>query len=195
MKSVGTSSAAPEVVPALEHLALTGRSADSVILAFDENGEPYRLDYRLAWDEGWRLQRASLQVLSAVERRRLDLVSDTRGRWLDGEGRAIDALDGCLDIDIWPTPFTNSFPIRREPMAIGARRLFRMAWVVAPALTVQPLAQAYTRLAANRYRYENLDGSGFTADLLVDDEGLVIDYPGLFRRIDRVAGFSGLARE
>jgi hypothetical protein len=32
------------------------------------------------------------------------------------------------------------------------------------------------------YRFLNLDG-GFTADLQVDPDGLVLDYPGLFRRV------------
>ena len=162
---------------------LSGRTADSVIVAFDEDGEPFRLSYRLEWDEGWRLRSASLQVIANGGKRALVLLSDTRGRWHDGEGEAIEALDGCLDLDIWPTPFTNSFPIRREPMEIGARRLFRSAWVVAPGLSVQPLEQAYTRLTESRYRYESLDGSGFSAELFVDDEGLVLDYPGLFRRV------------
>lgn len=167
----------------LEHLVLDPRRADSVIVAFDEQGDPFRLGYRLEWDEGWYLRQAALEVWAATGRRSLVLRSDARGHWSDGEGRPIDALDGCLDIDIWPTPFTNSFPIRREPMGIGTRRQFRMAWVAAPSLTVQPMGQAYTRLADDRYRYESLDGSGFQAEIEVDDDGLVVDYPGLFRRV------------
>jgi hypothetical protein len=89
----------------------------------------------------------------------------------------------CLDIDIWPTPFTNSFPIRREPMAVGERRQFRMAWIFAPDLTVHPQSQAYTRLADRLYLFENLDGSGFRAELAVDEDGIVLDYPELFRRV------------
>ena len=92
-------------------------------------------------------------------------------------------LDGCLDVDIWPTPFTNTFPIRRGAMTVGERRQLRMAWIYAPDLTVQPQSQAYTRLADRLYLFENLDGSGFQAELPVDDEGVVIDYPDLFRRV------------
>ena len=46
--------------------------------------------------------------------------------------------------------------------------------------------QRYTRLEQNSgdtlYKYESLDG-GFTANLPVDADGLVLDYPGLFRRV------------
>ena len=88
-----------------------------------------------------------------------------------------------MDIDIWPTPFTNTFPMRRELMAIGERRQFLMAWVFAPDLTVHPQPQAYTRIAERLYLFENLDGSGFKAELPVDEDDIVVDYPDLFRRV------------
>jgi hypothetical protein len=50
-------------------------------------------------------------------------------------------------------------------------------------LTVKPQAQAYTRVRDRLYLFENLDGSGFTAELPVDKDGLVLDYPELFRRV------------
>ena len=166
----------------LEHLLLTDRSADSVVLAFDEEHGPFRLSYRLGWDASWQLHEAEL--ISAVERstRSLNLRTDGDGRWRDASGALITELDGCLDIDIWPTPFTNSFPIRRAPLAIAERREFLMAWIVAPELSVRAQPQAYTRVADRRYLFESLDGSGFRAELEVDEDGIVLDYPDFFRR-------------
>ncbi|MEP0754917.1 putative glycolipid-binding domain-containing protein [Trichocoleus sp. Lan] len=157
--------------------------ADSVVLAFDEEHSPFRLTYRLTWDESWRLRESHLVATTGHSTKSLSLRTDGRGHWRNGDGRTIDELDGCVDVDIWPTPFTNSFPIRREPMAIGERRQFRMAWIFAPDLTVQPQPQAYTRLAERLYLFENLDGSGFTAQLPVDENGIVLDYPDLFSRV------------
>ncbi len=167
----------------LEHLLLHEREADSVILAFDEEHGPFRLTYRLRWDESWRIREAGLVVVDGRSTRTLDLQTDGEGHWRHADGRAIDDLDGCVDLDIWPTPFTNSFPIRREPMAVGERREFRMAWIDALEMTVHPQPQAYTRLADRLYLFENLDGSGFRAELPVDEEGVVQDYPDLFRRV------------
>jgi len=167
----------------LEHLLLAERVADSVVLAVDEEHGPFRLTYRLTWDESWRLRDAELVVATERFIRSLGLRTDGLGHWRRSDGRAIDELNGCVDIDIWPTPFTNTFPIRREPMAVGERRQFRMAWVFAPGLTVHPQAQAYTRLADRLYLFENLDGSGFRAELPVDEDGIVLDYPELFRRV------------
>lgn len=167
----------------LEHLLWAEREADSVVLAFDEAQGPFRLTYRLAWDESWQLRSAELAVATERSRQLLSLQTDGQGHWRHGDGRAMDELDGCMDVDIWPTPFTNSFPIRREPMSVGERRQFRMAWIFAPDLTVQPQPQAYTRLAERLYLFENLDGSGFKAELPVDKDGIVTDYPDFFRRV------------
>lgn len=167
----------------LEHLLLAEGLADSVVLAFDEEHGPFRLTYRLTWDASWRLRDAGLVVATERSTRSLRLQTDGQGHWRHGDGRAIAELDGCLDIDIWPTPFTNSFPVRRESMAIGERRQFRMAWIFAPELAVLPQPQAYTRLADRLYLFENLDGSGFKAELPLDEDCIVLDYPNLFQRV------------
>lgn len=167
----------------LEHLLLSDGEASAVVLAFDDTAGPFRLSYRLAWGPAWQLRQADLLVDTHQASHALSLRTDGQGHWRDGQNRVLHALEGCMDIDIWPTPFTNSFPIRRAPMAMGERREFRMAWVAAPQLTVQPQPQAYTRLADRLYRFESLDGSGFQVDLPVDEDGVVLDYPGLFKRI------------
>jgi hypothetical protein len=167
----------------LEHLLVSERAADSVVLAFDGKHSPFRLTYHLAWDESWRLGRAELVVKTGQSTKSLNLQTDGRGQWRDAEGRPVDTIDGCVDLDIWPTPFTNSFPILREPLAVGERRQFRVAWISVPDLTVRPQPQAYTRLADRLYLFENLDGSGFRAELPVDEDGIVVDYPDLFRRV------------
>lgn len=167
----------------LEQLLLAERVADSVVLACDEEHGPFRLTYRINWDDSWQLCDAELIVITQRFSRSLTLQTDGQGHWRHGDGRSIAELDGCRDIDIWPTPFTNTFPIRREPMAVGERRQFLMAWVFAPDLTVHPQPQAYTRLSDRLYLFENLDGSGFQAELSVDEEGIVVDYTGLFQRV------------
>lgn len=167
----------------LEHLLLSDRMADSVVLAYDEEHGPFRLNYLLTWDESWQIHDAELVVATERSIQSLRLKTDGQGHWRHGDGRTINELDGCTDIDIWPTPFTNSFPIRREPLAVGERRQFHIVWIFAPDLRVHPQPQAYTRLADRLYLFENLDGSGFRAEIPVDESGIVLDYPGLFQRV------------
>ena len=57
------------------------------------------------------------------------------------------------------------------------------SYIQLPELTVTTDRQRYTCLDPNRrYRYESLD-SDFTREIEVDGDGLVVTYPGLFRRV------------
>ncbi len=103
----------------------------------------------------------------------LRLEADGEGHWA---GRP--ELDGCIDVDVYPSPFTNSLPIRR----LGEAAETTAAWVQIPELTVEPLPQRYTPLTATRWRYEALS-TGFTTEFEVDEDGLVLDYPELARRL------------
>jgi hypothetical protein len=47
---------------------------------------------------------------------------------------------------------------------------------------VGPVECRYTRVASHRWRYE-LPEKAFGVDLDVDEHGVVLDYPGEFRRL------------
>lgn len=167
----------------MEHLLLGAQYADSVVLAFDEDDQPFRLTYRLEWDAAWRIRSAHLSVADDAGSRSLALLADGEGRWMHAGGQPIADLDGCLDIDIWPTPFTNTFPLRRRPMNEGERCEFAVAWICAPELTIHRRMQAYTRKGERRYLFESLDDDAVRAELSMDENLIVIEYPGLFRRL------------
>jgi uncharacterized protein len=105
------------------------------------------------------------------------------GRWLDGDNRALPHLDGILDVDLSITPFTNSLAIRRLKLGVGECAEIATVYIAFPDLTISRDLQRYTRVGPDRYRYESLD-SDFVRDIVVDQNGLVITYPGLFQRIE-----------
>ena len=47
------------------------------------------------------------------------LATDGHGRWGEMNGAHRTELDGCIDIDLAGTPFTNVIPIRRLPLHVG----------------------------------------------------------------------------
>jgi len=59
---------------------------------------------------------------------------------------------------------------------------FIAAWVRFPELTLQPLPQEYAHLADRQYRYSSRGGA-FVANLVVDDNDLVLDYEGFWQRV------------
>jgi hypothetical protein len=110
---------------------------------------------------------------------------DAQGYWsVDGQSRP--DLAGCSDIDIMVTPFTNTLPIRNLGLRVNQPKAIRVAYIKVPDLDVSPMDQEYTWLDPDepptRFRYRNLT-SGYTAELTVDRDGLVIDYPGIWRQI------------
>ena len=152
-----------------------GVYADSDLLT----PENVHAHFRIRCDAQWRTRHVEVTVLEP-EHRMLRLEADGEGHWA---GRP--ELDGCIDVDISATPFTNTLPIRRLGLEPGESEELTVTYVRVPELLVGPERQRYGCLEAQAdgglYRFEALP-SGFTAELPVDTDGLVIDYPGLFRR-------------
>ncbi|WP_309128150.1 putative glycolipid-binding domain-containing protein [Microbacterium sp.] len=96
-------------------------------------------------------------------------------------GLSRDDLREAHEVDISASPLSNTLPIRRLRLAVGESADITTAYIRVPGLDVMADPQRYTRLSANEYLYESRD-SDFRRTLTVDDEGLVIDYPGLFAR-------------
>jgi hypothetical protein len=173
--------------PGMEHCRVVAGSreivADGVVLGV-ENGLAFRLRYEVRCDPQWRVRRVVADLLN--DGRQLSLSSDGAGRWLDESGASVPALDGCADVDITATPFTNTLPLRRLALRRGESADIKVAYILIPELRVAADEQRYTLLEASdaggSYRFEQR-GSGFTATLRVDAEGLVEEYPELFRRV------------
>jgi uncharacterized protein len=142
---------------------------------------PYRASYRLEVADGWITRRLEVEVAGAGS---LDLRHDGAGAW-DGVPDP-SLLDGALDCDLAFSPLTNVMPVRRHALheRPGARD-FTMAWVSLPDLTVYRSGQRYEHLAPGRVRYRSIgEQTEFVADLELDDDGLVVTYPQLARRVD-----------
>jgi hypothetical protein len=82
-------------------------------------------------------------------------------------------------MDLTGSPLTNTLPIRRLNLLkaqTGVAHRVSVAWVLVPSLEVVQADQIYTSLGDGMVRFAN---ETFSADLLVDDEGFIVDYPGL----------------
>jgi hypothetical protein len=167
-----------------QHLVLSVRSngivADGVVLGTADQRH-FAAAYRVECDATWRVRMTQVRVVGVD--RTIDLTSDGEGHWRDRPGALVPRLDGAIDLDLSATPFTNTLPIRRLDLAEGEAADIRVAYVRLPDLTVTMDPQRYTCLRRGRqYRYESLD-SDFVRDIEIDAHGLVVTYPGLFRRV------------
>ncbi len=165
---------------------------------------PYSCRYELRTDQGWTT--AHLDVTAEgggwVRSIRLELAA---GRWrattaeqgnldavLSAAGHAgaglpgiedPDLLYGAFDVDLGGSPLTNTLPVRRlglQQEKAGVAHRLSVAWVLLPSLEVVQADQIYTPLEDGRIRYAS---ETFSADLTVDVDGFVTDYPGLAKRV------------
>lgn len=145
-----------------------------------KNHGPMLASYEVHCDRNWLTHRVQVERTIGEDRRMVSLSVESRGLWRSA-GRELHEVNGCLDVDLALTPATNTLPIRRLALPVGSSHAVTAAWVKLPDLTVEALPQRYTRLKTNVYRYES--GTGFSAEIVVDDAGLVTSYPGGWERI------------
>ena len=158
-----------------EHCTLTQRDTGLSLVGTvlgSEDGAPVRVEYRVLADGAGMTTAAHVRDLRGFEQRTLTLERDAKGNWTV-DGAKVRALKGATDVDLGCSPSTNTLPIRRLRIGVGASKTIKAAWVRFPELAVVKADQTYTRLDEFTYRYASGD---FEAELTVDDEDLVAAY-------------------
>jgi len=161
-------------------------------------------DFSSSWEldvaDGWITRALHVTTRGFGWARSLELTRSDTGEWgsvATAEG-AVDlpapgladpgSVHGALDCDLGLCPVTNTMPIRRLSLLdqdVDETHLV-MAWVDVPSLRVTRSDQAYTSGPAGdrtRIHYGSVNGQ-FAAQLTVDLDGVVVDYPTLARRSD-----------
>lgn len=145
-----------------------------------EESVPYLVSYAVALAPDWQTRDVGVNVLKPDGRESVDLVVGEE-RWTRG-GEDLPALAGCVDVDLSFTPATNTLPIRRLGLSVGASADIDVAWLRWPQLDVVRAHQTYERLTEVRYRFTQ---ENFTAEVAVDPEGLVTEYADIWRAVGR----------
>ena len=158
-----------------EHCTLTQRDTGLSLVGTvlgAEDGAPVRIEYRVLTDAEGLTTAAHVRDLRGFEQRTLTLERDAKGNWTV-DGTKVRGLKGATDVDLGCSPSTNTLPIRRLRIGVGASKTIKAAWVRFPELTVVKADQTYTRIDEFTYRYAS---GAFEAELTVDDEDLVAVY-------------------
>ncbi|WP_422744003.1 putative glycolipid-binding domain-containing protein [Mycobacterium sp. WMMD1722] len=156
-----------------------------IVAAATDVHPAFSASYDLVTDENGATRRLSLTVTMAERERQLSIARDAENMWLvqnhqNQTKRA--SFDGALDVDVAPSPFFNTLPIRRLGLLQQRQSVaVPVVYVRIPELSVEPATMSYG----------NADGSGDfevrspVADttIRVDGDGIILDYPGLAERI------------
>jgi uncharacterized protein len=149
--------------------------------------------WRLEVDAGWLTRRLEVSSRGFDWSRNLVLERSHAGIWTahaaaDGDPELPEpglddahALKGAQDCDLGLCPLTNTMPIRRLGLLErdAAETPLVMAWVDVPSLEVIRSEQIYASAGPGRVLFRSGD---FRAELEVDPDGIVTDYPGLATR-------------
>ncbi|WP_141582226.1 putative glycolipid-binding domain-containing protein [Actinomadura sp. WMMA1423] len=145
-----------------------------------EDGVPWTVDYVIEVDERWHTRGARVAHLLGGGPGEVTVQRTGEGRWTVDD-RYVPELDGCLDVDLESSAMTNALPVHRLGLPVGRTADVPAVYVRAADLTVDRLEQTYTRAGDTAYDYA-APAFDFTARLLYDDSGFVLEYPGLATR-------------
>lgn len=151
----------------------------SVIVGVHQ-GHLFQVRYTIRLNAFWRVKQCDIALRYRNKIKQLELIREDNDTWLMN-GDAAPEFNGCTDLDLPLTPFTNSLPINRLKLKAGQEKLVDVVYVDLLEDEIKPVRQLYRHVSKGVYHYENVPND-FEADITVDDDGLVLDYPGLFIR-------------
>ena len=181
-------------------VALWDDHLSAVGVAIGSDPIPYRLDYALETGARFVTEHANVTTRGDGWSREVDLVRTGGGNWkaavrseghveLPAAGGDLSSFTDALDLDLGLSPLFNSMPVLRHDLHANAGTTdFLMAWISVPDLRIHPSPQRYTfvRAAPNARTvlFESIgQDEDFVAEVVFDDDGLVVDYPGIARRL------------
>ncbi|HEY0452257.1 putative glycolipid-binding domain-containing protein [Actinophytocola sp.] len=128
-----------------------------------------------------------LRTVTADEERQVSVGRTEDGVWLidHGQGAARNEFDGAADVDVAGLVSFTALPIRR----LGLHRQpgeheLPVLYVSMPDLSMRLVHQTYKTVSIDdKGAVINYTVPEFSTNLTVDPDGLVIDYPGIAKRV------------
>lgn len=145
-----------------------------------EERVPWSFRYAVTLDPAWHGLRAEVE---AADGRRVVVEAAGPGRWLV-DGVHDPALDGCVDLDLEGSALTNTAPVHRLALEVGATGDSPAVYLRTSG-AVERLDQTYRRVPAGHgFAFEYASPRfGYRARLAFAADGLVEDYPGIAVRV------------
>ncbi len=167
-------------------VAVTGNRVKAygrIVAAATADREAFSASYDLVTNDAGVTKRLSLHLVRAGGDAQISITRDGEDTWLVQSARGMERNDfgGAHDVDLALSPFFNALPIRR--LGLGK-----------PAAAPVAVPVAYLYLPTGEVKSATLqytpgdDGVGVVSPvadttLTVDDNGFVINYPGLAERV------------
>ena len=162
------------------------RATGSLVSSADGGKPAYSAAYTLSTGENGVISRVSVRAVNASGERQVTLNRSEEGIWLvdHGQGAERTPFDGAVDVDVAACVMFSAIPVRRLGLhRHGGEHELPVVFVGLPDLSVRLVRQTYRSAGGGGPHTVSFQQDDFHADLTVDDDGLVVDYPGLARRV------------
>ncbi len=164
------------------------RASGSLISARQDGAEAYSASYSLATDDAGVVQRLTVRTIRAQGEQYVNLTRSEEGIWLvervgQGAGTIRTKFSGALDVDLAFSPLFNALPVRRLGLhRTAAQHELQVVFVSLPDLVVGCGLQIYRTVVVGETTVVRFASDSLEADLTVDTDGMVLQYPGLALR-------------
>lgn len=146
------------------------------------DGKPLTVEYFIRLGKSWDVLQFEVTAQVGTQVNRYAMHRDDSGKWRETGGEESPEFEGCDYIDISLTPLTNSLPINGLGLLEGTSKYTDVVYIDVLDNKLRRDRQQYTKLSRLKYKFVN-DGGDFTAEIDVDEQGFVTDYPNLFENI------------
>lgn len=153
-----------------------------IVAAATKSHPAFSASYDLNTDETGATKRLSITVTLAERERQLSIARDEESMWLvqDHQSSRREAFEGALDVDMVLSPFFNALPIRRTGIYRTTETIeVPVVYVRLPEFSVELETITY----ANDGSTVTLKSPVADTAVTVDDNGFILEYPGLAERI------------
>lgn len=154
-----------------------------IIGAATDKHEAFSASYDLITNDAGATKRLSLHLVRAGGDTQISITRDGQDAWLVQSARGMERSDfgGAQDVDLALSPFFNALPIRRlglgKPDAGPAE--VPVAYLYLPSGEVTAATLQYTPSAAGI----DIVSPVAQTTITVDENGFVVNYPGLAERV------------
>jgi uncharacterized protein len=143
----------------------------------------YTVNYKINIDKDWKISEFIIESeINTVKNKMTGILRN--GHW-EINNAIHEEFKNFKFIDISLTPFTNTLPVKQLQLPEKGAERINVIYIDVLNLIIKPVQQQYTRISDHEYLYENLQND-FKANVLFDHNGLVTDYPKLFKKIAEI---------
>lgn len=156
-----------------------------IIAAATETTPAFGAYYDLLTDEAGATKRLGMTLTLAERERVFSFARDEENMWLvtDTQGEHRAAYNGALDVDVEFSPFFNALPIRRLGLQErAASATLPVVYVNLPQMSITADTVSYSSTTGSLDQIKVRSPVSETT-VSVDQEGFIVDYPGLAERI------------